>query len=380
MRKHYLDNIRWVTVLLVLLYHAVYFFNNKGVFGGIGGFVSDPKGQPQDVIMYILYPWFMMLLFLVAGISSRYALERSDFNCSRFIKSRTRKLLVPATIGLVVFQWMTGYFNTQIGGVYQGIPDMVHTMPLPTRIIVCIIAGIGPLWFVQDLWLFSLLLALIVKIDKERLYSRLHKLFDTHRRAATGIALLLGFFAVWGGAQLCVPHPAPDDLSGLLNLYRPATYLVLFLLGYFIFSVESIQQRLQELALPMLLLALVSGTILIAQTWGQCNTDPLYLMNWRTNLYAYSAILAILGCFRAWGNKETPFSRHMTRSSYGIYVVHYLVVTSIGYMLKVYTSLPPVADYLILLAAVMLLSPALYELIRRIPLLRWCILGEKQTK
>lgn len=377
MRKHYLDNIRWGTVLLVLLYHAVYFFNNKGVFGGIGGFVSDPKGQPQDVLMYILYPWFMMLLFLVAGISSRYALERSDFNYRQFFKSRTRKLLVPATIGLVVFQWMTGYFNTQIGGVYQGIPDMVHTMPLPTRIIVCIIAGIGPLWFVQDLWLFSVLLILVRKAEKDRLYRRLESLFGSHRRMALGIALLLGFFAVWGAAQICVPHPAPDDLSGLLNLYRPATYFVLFLLGYYVFSIESVQQRVQELVVPMLVLAAASGTVLIAQTWGECNTDPLYLMNWRTNLYAYSAILAILGGFRAWGNKATRFSSYMTRSSYGIYVVHYLVVTAIGYMLKVYTSLPPVADYLILLAAVLLLSPALYEVIRRIPFLRWCILGEK---
>ena len=76
-RKHFLDNIRWVTVLLVLLYHVVYFYNNKGVFGGIGGWVDNPKAQPQDVVMYILYPWFMMLLFLVAGISSRYALQKS---------------------------------------------------------------------------------------------------------------------------------------------------------------------------------------------------------------------------------------------------------------------------------------------------------------
>ena len=66
-RKHFLDNIRWVTVLLVLLYHVVYFYNNKGVFGGIGGWVDDPKAQPQDVVMYLLYPWFMMLLFLVAA-------------------------------------------------------------------------------------------------------------------------------------------------------------------------------------------------------------------------------------------------------------------------------------------------------------------------
>ena len=35
MRKHWIDNLRWATVLLVLLYHVVYFYNNKGVFGGI---------------------------------------------------------------------------------------------------------------------------------------------------------------------------------------------------------------------------------------------------------------------------------------------------------------------------------------------------------
>ena len=35
MRKHWIDNLRWVTVLLVLFYHVIYFYNNKGVFGGI---------------------------------------------------------------------------------------------------------------------------------------------------------------------------------------------------------------------------------------------------------------------------------------------------------------------------------------------------------
>lgn len=63
MRKHWIDNLRWTTVILVLIYHVFYFYNNKGVFGGIGGFVADPMKQPQDVVMYILYPWFMMLLF-----------------------------------------------------------------------------------------------------------------------------------------------------------------------------------------------------------------------------------------------------------------------------------------------------------------------------
>ena len=74
MRKHWIDNLRWVTVLLVLFYHVIYFYNNKGVFGGIGGFGDGP--QYQDAVMYLLYPWFMPLLFILAGISARYALEK----------------------------------------------------------------------------------------------------------------------------------------------------------------------------------------------------------------------------------------------------------------------------------------------------------------
>lgn len=40
MRKHWIDNLRWVTVLLVLLYHVVYYYNNKGVLGESEGLAS----------------------------------------------------------------------------------------------------------------------------------------------------------------------------------------------------------------------------------------------------------------------------------------------------------------------------------------------------
>lgn len=71
-------------------------------------------------------------------------------------------------------------------------------------------------------------------------------------------------------------------------------------------------------------------------------------------------------------------SGYMTKSSFGLYIVHYLVVASIGYMLKLYTQLPPVAIYLILAAAVFTLSPLLYEILHRIPVIRWSVLGEKR--
>ena len=38
MRKLYIDNIRWITVVLVVLYHVIYMFNGIETFGVIGPF------------------------------------------------------------------------------------------------------------------------------------------------------------------------------------------------------------------------------------------------------------------------------------------------------------------------------------------------------
>lgn len=369
-RKHFLDNIRWVTVLLVLFYHVIYFYNAKGVFGGIGGFYED---QPWDCIMSMLYPWFMMLLFVVAGISSKYALDKQTNG--QFIKSRTRKLLVPATIGLLVFQWMTGYFNTQVAGV-----DVLTAVPQPIKHVLRAFSGIGPLWFIQDLWLFSLVLVLIKVIEKGKLHNAIGKLFQKESMGLTIALVVVGYLLVWAGAQCSISHPNPESADGLWNLYRPLAYFVPFLLGYFVFSHDAVQERLAKMHLPLLMLALVTGAYFTIVMYGKNDTDPIVLKGWLCNLFAWFAILAMLGCFKAWADKTSPFATYMTRSSYGIYIVHYLVIASFGYMMKMYTNLAPWMMYVILFFAVMLLSPAIYEIIRRIPFVRWCVLGVKKTE
>lgn len=65
MRRHYLDNIRWITVGLVVLYHVIFMYNGVVTAGVIGPFWEV---QYQDAVQYLLYPWFMVLLFLVSGM------------------------------------------------------------------------------------------------------------------------------------------------------------------------------------------------------------------------------------------------------------------------------------------------------------------------
>ena len=364
MRKHWIDNLRWVTVLLVLLYHVFYFYNNKGVIGGIGGFGDGP--QYQDLIMYVLYPWFMPLLFILAGASARYALERHS--PKEWFKARTRKLLVPSTIGLFFLGALIGWYNAKAAPA-----DVLAGLPLAVKYFIWVISGTGPLWFIQDLWLFSLLLLIVRRCDAK------NKLYGLCGRMGIVPLIVLGVL-FWLGHQTLVVNPDPQSAQGLFNLYKPLFYMIPFLMGYFIFAHDRVQEMLGKAWAPLMACAAVAGVILITTTFGQDNTLPQYLKTPMNNIYGWLMCLAMMGWFKAKFNSTNKFATYMTGASYGIYIVHYLVIASLGYTLKASTQLSPLCIYVVMIAAVFTLSPLLYEILRRIPFLRWCVLGEKSKK
>ncbi len=364
MRKHWIDNLRWVTVLLVLLYHVFYFYNNKGVFGGIGGFGEYPEcPQYQDVVMYILYPWFMPLLFILSGISARYALQKHS--AGEWFKARTRKLLVPGTIGLLVFHWMTGYFNTVVAA-REGVFDAV---PAVGKYFIMAVSGTGPLWFIQVLWLLCLVLLAVRALDRK------DKFWTWCGKSNIVWIILLGVL-FWVGEHTLVSNPRPQSADGLWNLYKPLFYLVPLLMGYFVFSHDEVQEKVRSVWAPLMACAVVFGGVLIGTTFGQDNTSPQYLGSPLNCIYGYLMCLAMMGWFNAKFDRTGRFAGYMTRSSYGIYIVHYLVIASFGYMVKTYTELPPWSMYVILTLAVFALSPLLYGLLRRIPVVKWCVFGD----
>ena len=53
-RRIYLDNIRWITVCIVVIYHVIYMYNGVQPFGVIGPFKEQ---QLQDAFQYFVYPW-----------------------------------------------------------------------------------------------------------------------------------------------------------------------------------------------------------------------------------------------------------------------------------------------------------------------------------
>ena len=96
-------------------------YNGQTNYAIIGPFY---KNQIQDLFQYIVYPWIMVLLFIISGISSKYYLDK--YNKSNYIHDRTIKLLVPSTIGLLIL----GYYNMLLTEAFLKIPSNINKLLL----------------------------------------------------------------------------------------------------------------------------------------------------------------------------------------------------------------------------------------------------------
>ena len=356
MRKHYVDNIRWITVLLVVLYHVIYMYNSVLTAGVIGPF---HEVQYQDAFQYVLYPWFMVILFVVSGMSSRYYLEHHTIR--EFLASRTRKLLVPSTIGLFVFHWILGYLNMAFSGAYE---TMASGVPKAALYFIMVFSGTGVLWYIQMLWVFSVGLALIRRYEKGKLYQLCEKV--------NPLILIALAVPVWVSAQILN--------TPVIVVYRFGIYGFCFLLGYFVFAHETVVERLSKYWHILSAVAVILACGYVYYYFGENYAEAPVVNSPFSIAYGWMAILAIFAVMKRWGDRTNVFADWMTKKSFGLYVFHYLPLAAVAYWLNKYTGLSALPSYLISGVAAFGGGFLLYEVVSRIPLLRWCVLGIKKEK
>ena len=172
---------------------------------------------------------------------------------------------------------------------------------------------------------------------------------------------------IWGAAQIFN--------TPVIVVYRFGIYGAGFFLGYFIFSHDAVMERLEKWWLPLSLTALGLGICFTAVFWGAPYAEHQVLDTFLCNVYAWIATLAVLSAMKKWGNFENAFSRFMGRKAWGLYLFHYLPLAACAWYLHLYAGLPPLAMYLLVGAAAFAGALILYEIICRIPVLRWCVCG-----
>lgn len=89
MRKHYIDNIRILCILLLIPFHTAMIFNNFGE----SWYLHSRNNTLATLFVIGVYPWWMSVLFVLAGMSTVYALKKRTIK--EYVKERFYKLFIP---------------------------------------------------------------------------------------------------------------------------------------------------------------------------------------------------------------------------------------------------------------------------------------------
>lgn len=346
-RKHYIDNLRTLAILLLFPFHAAQIWSG-GEYSGF--YVYSHANNVLYAFSTAVYPWYMTLLFTLAGMSSKYSLQKRTNK--QFITERVKKLLIPFLFGLLVLVpamtytgevYFNGYSGTYLGQYrlfFSKISDLTGYK-----------GGFTPahLWFLLYLFLISLLSLFVTGICQKWIKDLKEKQVP-----------------YWGLVLLFVPE---WFILYVLNIGGKSMgqFFFLYMAGYFILSGEDMEQKVRNYRFVSLILALLSGT---AYTYLYCFAQLRNELG--TGLYVFfgwTGILTLLGFGQTILNFKNQISSYFARASFPVYIMHMTVLVIISYWtLKL--SIGIWGQYFLIIAISFLITVLLYEIIRRIPYIR----------
>ena len=220
-------------------------------------------------------------------------------------------------------------------------------------------------WYIQVLWIFSMLLLLVRKFERDRIWKKGEN---------PPVWLLMALtVCVYGFSQVLN--------TPVVTVYRFGIYGFCFFTGYFIFSHDEVVERLSKWWGIFLIVAGATGIFYTIYYFGENYAVEPVLNNLPACIYCWFSILAILAFMKKYGNSENKVSRWMSKKSWGIYVFHYLPLACVAYYLRCFASeLPAGIVYIVVGISAFAGALLLYEIISRIPIIRWCVLGLKKEK
>ena len=349
-RKSYIDNLRWICVLMLFPYHILMIYNSFGENFYIKG--EDIKAT--TTFMVATWPWFMPLLFVIAGISTAYALKTRTIG--EYARERIYKLFIPLIAGIIFVIPAQTYFAERFHNDYTGnyFSQYILFFTKPTD-LTGYTGGFTPgqLWFILYLYIISIAaIPLIIlsgkmkcKLDAGKIPAPVLPVFF--------ILPLLGTFVLEiGGKSL-------------------GEYFMYFILGYFILSDETVQRKLEKYVFALLGIGLVCAAVIVLFWYGVLSLSLTYIvMGIFEFFYGWTMILALIGLGRKYLAFSNRFSGYMSSSSFSVYVFHQTWIVAIAYYVFRITGKIPAQMALIFIFSV----PATFitfEICRRIKVTRF---------
>ncbi len=341
MRKHFVDNLRWIAVMGLVPYHTIMLYNT------FESFYVWVRGVPAlNTVLFVIYPWYMPLLFALAGMSARYSLARRSG--AAFVKERLKKLLLPLVLGILLIipaqTYIAEVYHNGYTGGYFAQYALFFTKPTD---LTGYAGGFTPghLWFLAYLFIISLLALPLALWHKKR--------GETFDFARLGVWQLLSFFLF---PIVCAPIL---DIGGK----SLSEYFALFLLGYFVLAEDAVQEKLERRwrELLLLLLALSAAFLVIDNVLHITGTIPSDIYS---RLLGWAGVLAFVALGKRFLNFRSARTAYLSAAAFPFYILHQSVLVLAAYPAVMWTKSIPLQIALIIISSY-LLTFGLYEAYRR---------------
>lgn len=372
-RLVFMDNLRYLMVLLVVVFHSV------GAYAVIASHwpVHDSTALAATVIREFLDVFLMPVLFFAAGYFALPSLLRHGQ--LEFLKDKVYRLLVPWALAVFVVlplalygnQVSTGvrpfwrYWLTYMGSFQTGLRPSATPLGITTQAVY---------WFISLLFAFFAGFALI-QAGRGRMggdNARVERQPDSARSVlAALITFTLVIAAVHFVLLLLVPDSSWFTLSAFLEFQvtRLVPYVGCFGLGVYAQSHGWLVDR-RPLGTVMLWGALSVvlsaaylwlGQPMFADTSGTAHFSVGYLLGFAflRSFLLLSLLVFLISVGMAHWDHANDVDRQLASSSYDVYLVHFLIVVAAQMALLKWVAGPVAAKAAIVFVVALGLSVAI---------------------
>jgi surface polysaccharide O-acyltransferase-like enzyme len=344
MRKNFIDWLRNIAILFLFPYHTA------RVFDGLNSFyVKGITNTASTNLIYLSF-WFMPLLFLLAGFSSLYGLQKRTWVI--YLKERFFKLFIPFIFGFLVIVPPQKYYARLFHlNKHESYFSFIKNYFTDFSDWSEYAGGISPahLWFIIFLFLISIMvLPFMVKLIKKQ-YSP--------KWMENKYLIILPFIFLFLLSLL-------PDMSGK-NIFLYCGY---FILGFCIATNDKIIDVIEKhrCLYGIITILGVSGYFIEIYYIG-IQTDLIFKgMHY---LFYWTGLLAIIGYGKKYLNTKTKFITYFNKASFAVYILHQTILIIVGYyILRIINH--GIIAYVLILFTTFFFTIIFYEIIRRIKILR----------